>query len=277
MTQINAWYFYFQWDLFAYVLGLVSSVLYIDQIALLIFVVYLNGKAMPDYLVERYSWLGIWASALGLVQALLFMIGWTLGRYYRKLDNSNRTYEGDEVNDTYYCKDGNFWGNILLFIGAMGYVGTALSVFYPLYTYSAYVINIVVGFLMIIDTCFYFLAISQGERSRTSGTESEFVNSLKFHSSLDWYALATTFSFICSFVYFVAALYDILGRNSDGLYLWATLLLFIESTLYIISVFHFRYPTEVLFENRRFIFYIEIVQDDTSLLNDYSNKESQNS
>ena len=82
-VDINAWYFRVQWDLVAYMLGFISSILYFAQICL----IFPENVTYNDYMESDL--VGMWAALIGILEALGFIAGWSIGKYYRHFNVTN--------------------------------------------------------------------------------------------------------------------------------------------------------------------------------------------
>ena len=197
------------------------------------------------------KWMSVVAAIIFVVESSMYIVGWYIGRTF-----------GDQsiVLHPWYL-DMNHWGNLLFFIGSLGYLYTSYTYFHENLAQTTHFVNICMGVLFIVDSILYMLAIIWPENSLLRFTVPP---TWTFRSSIDLYFIASLLFVLGSIIYLLAAVMaSRLGDKEIVAYLnlCGAIVFMVDSPLYYISAFQERSDeVELDFLKRKNYFFIDDIE-----------------
>jgi hypothetical protein len=266
MLVKDHWFYFVDWVLLGYFLFLIGSILYVAQSWLAY-----NHQA-DDYTYQTQGNLGVASSAVYMIEAALYLLGWALDKLHLQqmqsnFDRSQSRYYSFRLSKYYLSNaaiDWDFCGNLLLFISAIGYQIAAIGWQQWIFIEQVEILDITLAFLSLLISFFYFLAIVESvDVAQTPDYLRPIIDNphrctLYFESSIDWYLLATVFFIISSVLYCLTSIYEVWELNSSHLNLATSLCLVFDGCLYIIAGLQDRKrPDEIPLWSRQSPFLLE--------------------
>jgi hypothetical protein len=183
-------------------------------------------------------WLGFSGSVLYLIDSLVFLYGWYIDNLVH-IEKGITTLEQGEM--------WNLFANIIFLISSLGYVITGINSIRQCCESFNTLFNFYLAALSVLDGFLYLLALVAGEHARSYRPENSVA---LFHSSIDWYLVATASFIVGSLFYLVAALSVFNGSDGSLYNLLGSIVFIFDSIFYLISALQYRDKDETPFIHR---------------------------
>ena len=257
------WLVEFDWVTSGYILYMLGSSIYFVQALNPFLPEEKVEEAMEDAYYSYYedgpltenhisAWMSVVAAFIFVIESSMYIIGWYIGR----------TFGDQSISLNPWYLDMNHWGNLLFFLGSLGYLYTSYTYFHEELARTTHLVNIFVGVLFIFDSLFYFFAIIWAENSVLRFTIPP---TWTFRSSIDWYLIASLLFILGSIIYLMAAIMaSKIGNKVEVAYLnlYGAVVFMIDSPLYYISAFQERSDeVELDFLKRKNYFFIDDIEE----------------
>jgi hypothetical protein len=247
----HSWLHSFDWDLVAYLIACVGSVLYFLQ------GIYIYAEPNSTYYFQCIA--SLIAAVIFVISSLLYHVGWMVHRSF---------LSPNELLKYPMFEDYNLFGNIVFIVGSVGYMFPSVYYLKDEYPQATKILNFLLAILFIIDAILYFIALTDENQLitdiETNSSEDKIadvdwctVDSYRFHDDFDWYFLATLLFLLGSVVYLIAAILDLYSKSPVTANFIAAVVFLFDSPFYVASGLQKRNGNEVAFWKRKNYFYIE--------------------